>query len=144
MRHIAIALFSLTLAAALAGCDALWFPHHVRTQPEIDGVLLSGGAPRAGVAISACQGAPEGGVELAPRRCDGVAWATTDAQGRFHFESHQRTDVALLTNAPTYAILAVTSHGRELVWHRDYRDEAPAREMLRCELGDRLVCTSAP
>ena len=140
MRPIPIALLSLALATGLAGCAPLVYPHAERTQPAVDGQLLSAGAPRAGVRISACQGVPEGGVELSSHRCDGVAWATTDDQGRFHFEPLERSKLLLDNHFAAYVILTVDSNGHELTWHRDYPGEAPARETLRCELGNRLVC----
>ena len=137
-----ISLFLLpALAATLSGCVNL-APHFVRTQPEVDGVLVTAGAPRAGVRITACQGLSESGEELTPHRCDGVAVATTDAQGRFHLESHGYvdTDVAPVGDRSTFAILGVEAGGRELVWHQVYRRPAPPHVTLECELGDRLVC----
>jgi hypothetical protein len=140
MRPVPITLPALALAAALAGCAPLLYPHGERTQPDVDGQLLSDGTPRAGVRITACQGVPEGGVELSSHRCDGVAWATTDAQGRFHFERVERSKLLLDNHTAAYVILTVEANGHELTWHRDYPGEAPAREALRCELGERLVC----
>ncbi|HEY9023128.1 MAG TPA: hypothetical protein VIP05_02430 [Burkholderiaceae bacterium] len=144
MRLVTIALSTLALAAGLAGCAPLVWPHGERTQPEVDGQLVSAGVPRAGVRISACRGVPESGVELSSHRCDGVAWATTDAQGRFHFESIERSKLLLDNHTASYVILTVESPGRELTWHRAYPGEAPVRESLRCELGEKLACVSAP
>jgi len=140
MRHNPIALLSLVLAAGLAGCVPPLYPHAQRTQPEVDGQLLSAGVPRAGVRISACRGVPEGGVELSSHRCDSVAWATTDPEGRFHFERTERTKLFLDNRFAAYVILTVESGGRELTWHRDYAAEAPMHETLRCELGAKLAC----
>jgi hypothetical protein len=139
MRH---RLF-LVSTLLLAGCAPVLHPHGERTQPEVDGQLLSAGVPRAGMRISACQGVPEGGVELSSRRCDGIAWATTDAQGRFHFEPIERRKLMLDHHTAAYVILAVESTGRELTWHRDYPGEAPVHESMRCELGDKLACETA-
>ena len=59
-----IPLFLLAaLTATLSGC-VNFVPHFVRTQPEVDGVLVS-----AGVQITACQGLSESGEALTPRRC---------------------------------------------------------------------------
>ena len=141
---------SLLLAATVAGCASqlLVAPHFVRTQPEVDGVLASAGVRRAGVRITACQGLSESGEALTPRRCDGTAVAVTDAQGRFHFESHGYVDTDALPygDRSTHAILAIDSGGRELVWHQVWRRPSPERLALACELGDRLVCqaTQAP
>ena len=143
MRPLLICSSAFALAAALDGCMPLPYPHGERTQPEVAGRLLSAGAPRAGIRISACQGVPEGGVELSSHRCDGVAWTTTDAQGRFHFEPVERRKLMLDHHTAAYVILTVESSGRELTWHRDYPGEAPAHESLRCELGDRLACETA-
>lgn len=143
MRRFLVSSSTFALAAALAGCVPLVYPHGERTQPEVDGQLLSAGVPRAGIRISACQGVPEGGVELSSHRCDGVAWATTDAQGRFHFEPIERRKLMLDRHTAAYVILTVESPGRELTWHRDYPGEAPVHESLRCELGDRLACETA-
>jgi len=143
MRLVPIALSTLALAAGLAGCAPLVWPHGERTQPEVDGQLVSAGAPRAGVRISACQGVAQSGVELSSHRCDGVAWATTDAQGRFHFEPIERSKLLLDNHGAAHVILTVEATGRELTWHRDYAGEAPLRESLRCELGERLVCQTA-
>ena len=139
MRLLPISLLTL----ALAGCAPVLYPHGERTQPEVDGQLLSAGVPRAGVRISACQGVPEGGVELSSHRCDGIAWATTDADGRFHFERVERSKLLLDNHTAAYVILTAESNGHQLTWHRDYPGEAPARESLRCELGERLVCRPA-
>jgi hypothetical protein len=144
MRHTPIAMLSLALAAGLAGCVPMVYPHAQRTQPEVDGQLLVAGQPRAGVRISACQGVPEGGVELSSHRCDGVAWATTDAEGRFHFEKIEREKLYLDNRYAAYVILTTESGGRELTWHHDYPAEAPLHETLRCELGEKLVCTASP
>ena len=137
-------LLPVLIAATLAGCASLLIvaPHFVRTQPEVDGVLVTTGVPRAGVRITACQGLSETGEALTPRRCDGMAVATTDAQGRFHFESHGYVDTDLLPygDRSTHAILGIESGGRELVWHQVWRRPAPERLALACELGDRLVC----
>lgn len=137
-------LLPVLIAATLAGCASqlIVAPHFVRTQPEVDGVLVTTGVPRAGVRITACQGLSETGEALTPRRCDGMAVATTDAQGRFHLESHGYVDTDLLPygDRSTYAILGVESGGRELVWHQVWRRPAPERLTLACELGDRLVC----
>jgi len=143
VRPVHFALSSFVLAAALAGCVPMVYPHAERTQPEVDGLLASGGVPRAGVRISACQGVPEGGVALSSHRCDGVAWATTDAQGRFHFERIERSKLMLDHHTAAYVILTVESSGHEMTWHRDYPGEAPMHEALRCELGERLACESA-
>jgi len=139
-------LLPVLLTTTLAGCASqlLVAPHFVRTQPEVDGVLATAGVPRAGVRITACQGLSESGEALTPRRCDGVAIATTDAQGRFHFESHGYVDTDLLPygDRSTHAILGVEASGRELVWHQAWRRPAPERLALACELGERLVCKS--
>jgi hypothetical protein len=131
------------LALALAGCAPLLYPHGERTQPEVDGQLLRGGAPLAGVRISACQGVPQTGVELSSHVCDGVAWATTDAQGRFHFEAIERRKLLLDNHFAAALILTIDSDGHALTWHRGYPREAQAHEVLRCELGDRLECLPA-
>ena len=132
------------LAATLAGC-VNFFPHFVRTQPEVDGVLVTAGAPRAGVQIAACEGLRQTGNELAPRHCDRFALATTDAQGRFHLESHGYVDTDLLPygDRDTFEILGVESGGREMVWHQVWRRPSPEHLTLACELGDRLVCQPA-
>jgi hypothetical protein len=143
MRPPLPAWTTLALAAGLAGCVPMVYPHAERTQPEVDGQLLSAGVPRAGVRISACQGVPEGGVELSSHRCDGVAWATTDAQGRFHFERIERSKLMIDNHTAAYVILTVESPGRETTWHRDYPGEAPLHETLRCELGQKLACETA-
>jgi hypothetical protein len=132
------------LLLALAGCAPVLYPHGERTQPEVDGQLLSAGAPRAGVRISACQGVPEGGVELSSRRCDGVAWATTDDQGRFHFERVERSKLLIDNHFAAYVILTTEAGGRERSWHRDYPGEAPIHEQLSCDLGEKLACRTAP
>ena len=143
-------LLPVLLTATLAGCagQLLVAPHFVRTQPEVDGVLVTAGVPRAGVRITACQGLSESGEALTPRRCDGVAIATTDARGHFHFESHGYVDTDVLPygDRSTHAILGIESGGRELVWHQAWRRPAPERLSLACELGERLVCqaTQAP
>lgn len=133
----------LLATLALAGCAPVLGPHGERTQPEVDGQLLVAGVPRAGVRISACQGVPEGGVELSSHRCDGVAWATTDAQGRFHFEKVERSKLMIDNHFAAYVILSTDEEGRERTWHRDYPREAPLHESLRCELGDKLACETA-
>jgi hypothetical protein len=137
----------LALVAALAGCQnlPLFYPHFVRTQPEVDGVLVSAGVPRAGVQIKACEGLSESGEELTPSRCDRVAIATTDSQGRFHLESHGYVDSDLIPTGDrsTFEILGVESGGRERVWHQVWRRPAPRRLALACELGERLVCQSS-
>ena len=140
-------LLPCLLTVVLSGCvgsfpGGVLVPHFVRTQPEVDGVLVTAGAPRAGVQIMACQGLSETGVALTPRRCDGMALSTTDAQGRFHFESHGYVETAPvpLGDRSTYAILGVDSGGRDLVWHQVWQRPAPEHLSLSCELGDRLVC----
>ena len=130
---------------ALAGCALVRLPapHFVRTQPEVDGVLMTAGAPRAGVHISACEGLSEAGVQLSPGRCDRVALATTDAQGRFHLESHGyvETEAIPFGDQSTFEILGIDVGGRELVWHQVWRRPAPERLALVCELNDRrLAC----
>jgi len=134
----------LVLASTLTAC-ADFFPHFVRTQPEVDGVLVAAGLPRAGVRISACAGLAGSGLELTPGRCDRVAIATTDAQGQFHLESHGYldTDLGPTGERSTFEILAVESGGRELVWHQVWQRPAPPRLTLACELGDRLVCQAS-
>jgi len=140
-------LLPCLLTFILSGCVGplpvgVLSPHFVRTQPEVDGVLVTAGAPRAGVQIMACQGLSESGVALTPRRCDGIALSTTDAQGRFHFESHGYVETTALPmgDRSTYAILGVDSGGRDLVWHQVWERPAPERLKLACELGERLVC----
>ena len=139
-------LLPVLVAAASAGCagQLLVAPHFVRTQPEVDGVLVTAGVPRAGVRITACQGLSESGEALTPRRCDGLAIATTDAEGRFHIESHGYVDTDVLPygDRSTHAILGIESGGRERVWHQAWRRPAPERLALACELGERLVCQS--
>ena len=139
-------LLPVLLTATLAGCASqlIVAPHFVRTQPEVDGVLVTAGQPRVGVRITACQGLSESGESLTPRRCDGMAIATTDAQGRFHFESHGYVDTDLLPygDRSTHAILGIEAGGRELVWHQVWRRPSPERLTLACELGERLVCQS--
>jgi hypothetical protein len=137
MRAAPILLSALT--AGLAGCVP--FPHFELTQPEVDGVLTTAGVPRSGVEITACQGLPEYGRALSPRRCDQVATTTTDAQGRFHFESHGRYSMFLIMDSATFEILGVQSGGRELVWSRTYWRPAPPHASLSCELGEQLVCS---
>jgi hypothetical protein len=139
MRFVGLPV--LVLASALAGC-VNFFPHFVRTQPEVDGVPVAAGAPRAGVRISACEGLVGAGLELTPSRCDRAAVATTDAQGHFHLEAHGYvdTDLGPMGDRSTFEILAVVSGGRELVWHQVWQRPAPPRLTLACELGDRLVC----
>jgi hypothetical protein len=138
---------SLALALALAGCQTLplFYPHFVRTQPEVDGVLVSAGVPRAGVQIKACEGLSESGEQLTPSRCDRVAIVTTDAQGRFHLESHGYVDSDLIPTGDrsTFEILGVEAGGRELVWHQVWRRPSPPRLVMACELGERLVCQSS-
>ena len=135
------------LTIILSGCagpfpGGVLAPHFVRTQPEVDGVLLTAGVPRAGVQVMACQGLSETGVALSPRRCDAIALSTTDAQGRFHFESHGYVETAPvpLGDRSTYEILGVDTGGRDLVWHQVWERPAPERLSLSCELADRLVC----
>ena len=146
--RIALSLLP-ALAVALSACTTVAvpviYPHFVRTQPEVDGVLATAGVPRAGVQIKACQGLSESGEAMTPSRCDGVAVATTDAQGRFHLESHGYVDTDLLPygDRSTFEILGVESGGRELVWHQVWRRPAPEHLTLACELGDRLVCQSS-
>ena len=143
-------LLPVLLAATLAGCASqlLVAPHFVRTQPEVDGVLVTAGVPRAGVRITSCQGLSESGEALTPRRCDSTAVAITDAQGRFHLESHGYVDTDVLPygDRSTFEILGIESGGRERVWHQAWRRPAPERLSLACELGERLVCqpTQAP
>ena len=146
--RIALCLLA-ALTVALAGCagppvPVLFYPHFVRTQPEVDGVLVTAGVPRAGVQITSCQGLSESGEQLTPRRCDRFATVTTDAQGRFHLESHGYvdTDLVPLGDRSTFEILGVESGGRELVWHQVWRRPAPQHLALECALGDRLVCQS--
>ena len=128
----------------LAACANTYlpYPHFVRTQPEVDGVLVTAGLPRAGVRITACQGLSESGEQLTPSRCDRTAVAVTDAQGRFHLESHGyvETEAIPFGDQSTFEILGVESGGRELVWHQVWRRPAPERLALACELGERLVC----
>ncbi len=131
----------LVLSAGLAGCVP--FPHFELTQPEVDGVLATAGVPRAGIVITACQGLPEYGRAFSPRRCDQVASTTTDAQGRFHFESHGRVSLVLIMDSATYEILGVQSGEQELVWHRGYWRPAPPHVTLSCELNEQLVCQSS-
>ena len=127
------------LAAAVSGC--VWAPRYVRSHPQIDGVLASAGAPRAGVTITACIDEPPY-PSWTPDKCEHHLSTTTDEQGRFHFEGAGKLHLLLYGAGDVpFDLLTVKDGDRELSWHR-FDPSPPLRTQMACELGERLVCTA--
>ena len=127
------------LTAALAGCVPA--PHYVRSHPQIDGVLASAGAPRAGVTVGTCLDEPPY-PSWTPDKCEHRLATTTDEQGRFHFEGAGKLHILLFGAGDVpFDLITVKDGERELSWHR-FDPSPPLRTQMACELGERLVCTA--
>jgi len=70
----------LAIAASASGCAIIPLPHSARLAPGVEGVVLTEGAPVAGVEVVICEATSE-------TCCTGKARASvTDDQGRFVLE----------------------------------------------------------
>ena len=127
--------------STLAGCVPI--PHYSRTQPDIDGVLLVDGAPRAGAEVSACKEYPltrSPGAAQVP--CERRIVTLTDAQGRFHLDGYGHVVMFLWLAPDAYSAygFSVKDGERNGAWSVGGFGLSPSHLDMVCTLDAALVC----
>ncbi len=143
------AMAILAAAAALSGCAPI--PHYYWTQPAVDGVLKVEGAPRSGVAVTACLDAGSY-APLAPTAapkpvvaCQHRVATTTDAGGRFRLDGTGRWSPITFFFGDFYWSYGVDVQDgdRRLSWSDLGTGAEPSHVTLDCSVGTELECRRA-